>query len=45
VVRSDLVERDGNFLAALAAEGDVDVSFGIDGGAGDGMEVVGDLHA
>src|SRR5579864_8818436 len=35
VVRSDFVQRDGNFLAALAAEGDVDVSFGVDGGAGD----------
>ena len=45
VVRSDFVERDGNFLAALAAEGDVDVAFGVDGGAGDGMQVVGDLHA
>jgi len=45
VVRGDFVERDGNFLAALAAEGDVDVSFGVDCGAGDGMEVVGNLHA
>ena len=45
VIRSDFVERDGNFLAALAAEGDVDVSFGVDGGAGDWMEIVGDLHA
>ncbi len=45
VIRGDFVERDGNFLAALAAEGDVDVSFGVDGGAGDWVEVVGDLHA
>ena len=45
VVRGDFVERDGNLLAALAAEGDVDVSFGVDCGAGDWMEVVGDLHA
>ena len=45
VVRSDFVERDGNFLAALAAEGDVDVSFGVDGGIGDWMQIVGNLHA
>src|SRR5579862_1227256 len=45
VVRGDFIERDGNLLAALAAEGDVDVSFGVDGGAGDWVQVVGNLHA
>ena len=45
VVRRDFVERDGNFLPALAAEGDVDVSFGIHRGIRHGMQIVGDLHA
>ena len=45
VVRGDFVKRDGNFLAALAAEGDVDVAVGVDGRIGDGMQVVGDLRA
>ena len=45
VIRSDSVERDGNFLSALAAEGDVNISVGVNGGAGDGVEIVGDLHA
>ena len=45
VVGGDFVERDGNFLAALPAEGDVDVAFGVDRGIADGMQVVRDLHA
>ena len=45
VVRRDFVKRDGNFLSALAAVGDVDVSFGVHGGIGDGVKIVGDLHA
>ena len=45
VVRSDLVKRDGNFLSALAAESDVNISVGIHGGVRDGMQIVGDLHA
>ena len=46
VVRGrDLVERDRNFLPALAAVGDVNVSFGVHGGIGHRMQVVGDLHA
>ena len=45
VIGGDFVERDGNFLAALAAVGDVDVAFGVHGGIGDRMQIVGDLHA
>src|ERR1700677_1580509 len=45
VARSDFVERDGNFLAALAAEGDVDIAFGVHRGAGDGMQIVGNMRA
>ena len=45
MVRGDSVERDGNFLPALAAEGDVDVSVRVDCRICDGMQVVGDLHA
>src|ERR1700683_5593357 len=39
VAGSDFVKRDGNFLAALAAEGDVDVSFRVHGRTGDGMQI------
>src|ERR1700683_2982029 len=45
VAGSDFVKRDGNFLAALAAEGDVDVSFRVHGRTGDGMQIVGNLRA
>jgi hypothetical protein len=37
----DLIDSDGNFLSACAGEGAVDVSFGVDCGIGDGMEIVG----
>src|SRR6202453_1355096 len=40
VSRGDFVKRDGNFLAALAAEGDGDIAFGGQRGAGDGMQIV-----
>jgi hypothetical protein len=42
---SDFVKGDGNFLAALAAEGDVGVALGVDRGTGNGMQVIGDLRA
>ena len=45
VVGRDLVERDGDFLPAVAAVGDVDISFDVHGGIGHGVEIVGDLHA
>ncbi len=45
MVRSDLVERNGNLLPALAAERDVNIALGIDGGIPHRMQVVGDLHA
>ncbi len=45
IVRRDFVERDGNFLSALAAVGDVDVAFDVHGGIRDRVKIVGDLHA
>ncbi len=45
MVRGDLVERNGNFLPALPAEGDVDIALGIDRGIAHRMQIVGDLHA
>jgi len=45
VVGRDFVKRHGNFLAALAAEGDVDVSPAIYGRIRDGMQIVGDQLA
>ena len=41
----DFVERDRNALAAGAAEGDVDISGGIDGRTAYRMQVVGDLES
>src|SRR5580693_3545911 len=45
VVRADLVERDGNALAARSAERDVDVAAGIDHRIRDRMQIVGDLKS
>src|ERR1700722_8062144 len=45
IVRRDLVERDGDFLAAMAAIGDVDISFHVDRWICHGMKIVGNLHA
>ena len=41
----DFVQRDGNFLAALATEGHVSIALRIDGGTRNGMKVVGHLRA
>ena len=45
VVQVDLVNGDGDFLAARAAEGGVDVAERVDGRVGDGMQALGDLNA
>ena len=45
VVGRDLVERDGDLLPAVAAVGDVDVSFDVHRGIRHGVKIVGDLHA
>src|ERR1700691_1084503 len=45
VARGDFVKRDGNFLSALAAEGDVDIAFRVYRRTGDGMQIVGNLRA
>ena len=44
VVGIDLVDRHGNLLASRPGEGDVQTAFGIDGGVGDRMKVLGDRH-
>jgi hypothetical protein len=45
IVRRDLVERDGDFLPAVAAIRDIDISFHIHRWIGHGVKIIGNLHA
>ena len=45
VVGGDLIERNGDALAARAAEGDINISERVDCWIAHGMQVVGDLQA
>ena len=42
VIGVDFENRDGNFLAARAGKCDVNIAFGIEGGAGHGMKIFSD---
>ena len=44
-LRADLVDRHRGFLAARTAESDKNIAFGVDGGVGDGMEIIRQLTA